>query len=181
MAAMSERLEAEPLEAIVAQFRAAPKPLRLHLLLEYAGRVPPLPEHLAGRRDEMEQVHECQTPFFLTTEYPDGRVILHFDAPPEAPTTRGFAGILSEGLSGQSPEAILATPDDFYLDMGLAEVISPLRLRGMSAILRRLKRQVEAHATKQQVETHATKQQVEAHATERQVETHRAEQPDTES
>ena len=92
----------------------------------------------------MEQVHECQTPFFLATNFPDDEhVIFHFDAPPEAPTTRGFAGILSEGLSGLSPEDVLATPDDFYNQMGLAEVISPLRLRGMSAILGRLKRQVK--------------------------------------
>ena len=33
--------------------------------------------------------------------------------------------------------------------MGLGEVISPLRLRGMSAIMRRLKRQVREHAEMQ--------------------------------
>ena len=131
------------LQTIVEQFGRAPKPLRLQLLLEYAQKVPPLPPRLAERRDEMEQVHECQTPFFVATEFPsEDEVIFHFEAPPEAPTTRGFAGILSAGLSGQSPAAILATPDDFYAAMGLAEVISPLRLRGMSAIMGRLKRQV---------------------------------------
>ena len=136
----------DPLQAIVAAFQSAPKPLRLQLLLEYSRKVPPLPDHLAGHRERMEQVPECQTPFFLATDYPDDhRVVLHFDAPLEAPTTRGFAGILSEGLSGLSAEAILATPDDFYVAMGLGEVISPLRLRGMSAIMGRIKRQVREH------------------------------------
>ena len=136
----------EKLQTIVDTFNKAPKPLRLQLLLEYSKKVPPLPEYLAENRDALEQVHECQTPFFVATEYPgDGRVVFHFDAPPEAPTTRGFAGILSAGLSGESPEAILETPNDFYTAMGLGEVISPLRLRGMSAIIGRLKRQVQEH------------------------------------
>lgn len=134
----------DQLQAIMSQFKSAPKPLRLQLLLEYSKKVPPLPPELDGQRDKMEQVHECQTPFFLATDFPDDEhVIFHFDAPPEAPTTRGFAGILSEGLSGLSPDEVLATPDDFYNKMGLAEVISPLRLRGMSAILGRLKRQIK--------------------------------------
>ncbi len=131
------------LEAIIGSFRSAPKSLRLQLLLEYAGKVPELPPHLAGQQDLMERVHECQTPLFVAAEHSsDGTVTLYFDTPPEAPTTRGFSGILAEGLSGSTPTEILATPNDFYRDMGLAELISPLRLRGMSGILQRLKRQV---------------------------------------
>jgi cysteine desulfuration protein SufE len=131
------------LRRIVDLFAGAPKDLRLQALLEYSRKVPPLPEHLAGHRDQMEQVVECQTPFFLATEVDDDRQVhLFFDVPAEAPTTRGFAGILREGLEGASAEEVLATPDDFYDELGLAEVISSLRLRGMSAILFRLKRQV---------------------------------------
>jgi cysteine desulfuration protein SufE len=134
------------LARIVDLFSGAPKDLRLQALLEYSRRVPPLPEHLAGQRDRMEQVVECQTPFFLATEVDDDhRVHLFFDVPAEAPTTRGFAGILREGLEGASAEEVLGTPDDFYEDLGLGEVISSLRLRGMSAILFRLKRQVREH------------------------------------
>jgi len=97
----------------------------------------------------MEQVPECQTPFFLATELDEaGRVRLFFDVPAEAPTTRGFAGILATGLSGATPAEVLATPDDFYARLGLAEVISALRLRGMAAILARLKRQVAALAVR---------------------------------
>ena len=124
-------------------FAGAPKDLRLQALLEYSRKVPPLPEHLVGDHDQMEQVVECQTPFFLTTKVDEEqKVHLFFDVPAEAPTTRGFAGILREGLEGAGADEVLATPDDFYEELGLAEVISSLRLRGMSAILFRLKRQV---------------------------------------
>ena len=135
------------LQRIVDLFAGAPKDLRLQALLEYSRQLPPLPPHLAGNRDAMEQVPECQTPFFLATEVGDDeRVTLYFDVPPEAPTTRGFAGILASGLTGATVEEVLSTPNDFYTRMGLAEVISSLRLRGMSAILARLKRQVREKA-----------------------------------
>jgi len=131
------------LQEIVDEFADLPVELRLEALLDYSRRVPPLPERLAGHREAMEQVPECQTPFFLATEVDAAdRVIIHFDAPPEAPTTRGFAGILSEGLNGASTAEVLSVPNGFYTALGLDRVISPLRLRGISAILGRLKRQV---------------------------------------
>ena len=73
-----------------------------------------------------------------------GSVRLYFSAPAEAPTTRGFASILAAGLDGQPVADILAVPDDFYAELGLAALISPLRLRGMSAMLTRIKRRLRA-------------------------------------
>ena len=51
------------------------------------------------------------------------------------------------GLDEQSADDILAVPDDFYTDLGLAALISPLRLRGMSAMLARIKRHLPAATT----------------------------------
>jgi cysteine desulfuration protein SufE len=131
------------LQRIVDLFAGAPKDLRLEALLEYSRKVPPLPPDLEGHREAMEQVVECQTPFFLATEVDeDQRVHVWFDCPPQAPTTRGFAGVLAEGLNGATVDEVLDVPDDFYTRMGLAEAISNLRLRGMGAILHRLKRQL---------------------------------------
>jgi len=63
-------------------------------------------------------------------------------APREAPTTRGFAGILAEGLAGLTAEQVLAVPDDVPHRLGLDRAVSPLRLRGMAGMLGRIKRQV---------------------------------------
>lgn len=135
------------LAKVVQRFERAPRELRVQALLQYAGKVPPLPPELLEDRSELEKVDECQTPFFLATRVDDdGSVHLFFDAPVESPTVRGFAGILYEGLEGAQVRDVLEVPPDFYASMGLGEVVSPLRLRGMSAILTRLQRQV-AEAT----------------------------------
>jgi cysteine desulfuration protein SufE len=91
----------------------------------------------------MEQVHECQTPVFLLARLQDGKIYYQIDVPYEAPTVRGFAGILYEGLNGASPAAIVATPNDLYQRLGLHKVLSPLRLRGLTALLSRMKRNAQ--------------------------------------
>ena len=84
---------------------------RLQLLLEFSQELPALPDRYAERHDLLEPVPECQTPLFLAVEVePDATVHLFFDAPPEAPTTRGFASILHAGLDGLNAEEVLATP-----------------------------------------------------------------------
>jgi cysteine desulfuration protein SufE len=130
------------LAELIEEFTSAPREVVLEMLLEFADEVPPLPAELAGH-EGMEQVPECQTQFFLKAEVqPDDTVRTYFDCPLEAPTTRAFAGILADGLAGASTAEILAVPDDLYAKMGLATAISPLRIRGGTAILGRLKRQI---------------------------------------
>ena len=131
------------LAEIVEDFNALPGQQRLQLLLEFSDDLPPLPERYAGHRDLLEQVPECQTPLFLAVEVaPDDTVHLFFDAPREAPTTRGFAGILQTGLDGLNADEVLATPSEFTSQLGLTDLVSPLRLRGMAAMLARIKRQI---------------------------------------
>jgi cysteine desulfuration protein SufE len=135
------------LAEIVDEFASAPREVVLEMLLEFSDEVPPLPADLAGH-EGMEQVPECQTQFFLKAQVqPDDTVRTYFDCPPEAPTTRAFAGILAEGLAGATAPQILAVPDDLYAKMGLGDAISPLRIRGGTAILARLKRQIREQAS----------------------------------
>ena len=137
----------EAFEQIVDDFTVASTRERLDLLLEFSDELPELPERFVDARDSMERVDECQSPVFLTVEVaaqPDRTVHLYVDAPLEAPTTRGFAGILHAGLDGLAADDVLAVPDDAPMRLGLAEAVSPLRLRGMVGMLSRIKRQVRA-------------------------------------
>ena len=130
-----------PLAEVVSEFAEVNGQDKLKLLLEFADELPPLPADL--EEAAMEPVPECQSPLFLHVDAEDReRVRLYFSAPAEAPTTRGFASILATGLDGQSVDTILAVPDDLYAEIGLAKLISPLRLRGMSAMLTRIKRRL---------------------------------------
>jgi len=130
-----------PLAEVVSEFAEVEGQDKLQLLLEFASELPALPAHLTEAA--MEPVTECQSPLFLHVDASDvNRVRLHFSAPPEAPTTRGFASILAAGLDKQPVADILAVPEDFYTELGLAALISPLRLRGMSGMLARIKRRL---------------------------------------
>ncbi|MGH3547511.1 MAG: SufE family protein [Pseudonocardiaceae bacterium] len=114
---------------------------RLQLLAELGEELPELPPQLT--HDSMQRVPECQSPLYLAVEVADDqRVLLYFEAPPEAVTTRGLAAILHTGLDGEPVATVLATPEDFYLQFGLADAVSPLRLRGAAAMLARIKRAV---------------------------------------
>ena len=131
------------LQEIVDDFNAMSGKDRLQLLLEFSQELPALPGRYAEDRDLLERVPECQSPLFLAVEVQDDATVhLFFDAPPEAPTTRGFAGILHAGLDGLDAAEILGTPGEFSSQLGLNDLVSPLRLRGLAAMLARIKRQV---------------------------------------
>ncbi|TFD89057.1 MULTISPECIES: SufE family protein [Cryobacterium] len=116
---------------------------RLLLLLEFANDLPELPQQFQDHPDLLERVVECQSPVFIFVDLDaDGTFHLHATAPRESPTTRGFASILAQGLDGLTAEQVLAVPDDYPQTIGLSEAVSPLRLRGMSAMLGRAKRQL---------------------------------------
>jgi len=124
-------------------FQALEQNDRLQLLLEFSDELPELPDRYRDHPDLLERVEECQAPVFIFVEV-DARDIVHLyaTAPREAPTTRGFASILVQGLAGLTTDEVLAVPDDFPQTLGLTQAVSPLRIRGMSALLGRAKRQV---------------------------------------
>src|SRR5262245_2298625 len=130
----------DALQHILATFRAASPTQRLELLVAYAETLPELPEALQQARDTMEQVDECATPVFLSTQLREGQVHYFIDVPHDAPTMRGFAKLLHANLNGATPTAIATTPDNLCQQLGLQQALGALRVRGLTALLRRMKR-----------------------------------------
>lgn len=137
---MSENALPPQLQEIIETFQWAEGKEKLELLLEYALQMPELPEHLRGARDDMEQVHECATPVFVLAERDEQGLHFYFDIPQEAPTVRGYAGVLAHGMDGTQPEDVLRIPTNVYEEMGLQDVLTPRRLTGAHAMLAYLKR-----------------------------------------
>ncbi len=132
-----------PLEEIREEFLELETRERLQLLLEFSNELPSLPPQYTDHPDLLERVVECQSPVYIFVDVDADNVVhLHATAPKESPTTRGFASILVQGLAGLTVDEVLAVPDDYPKTIGLTEAVSPLRIRGMTGMLARAKRQV---------------------------------------
>jgi len=145
---MSENALPQTLADIRDDFLELDLPTRLTLLLEFSEALPELPEQYRDHPDLFERVIECQSPVFIFVDIDENDVVtLHATAPAEAPTTRGFASILVQGISGLTAQQVLSIPDDYPLSIGLTEAVSPLRIRGMTALLGRTKNQVRSRTS----------------------------------
>jgi cysteine desulfuration protein SufE len=135
----------EKLHEIVEEFQSAAGREKLELLLDFSEQMPELPEWLADQHERMDQVHECMTPVFVYAQERAGRLTWFFDVPHESPTVRGYAALMAAGLDGATPEEVLAIPADFWQAMGLQDVITFQRIKGISAILAHMKRLALEH------------------------------------
>jgi cysteine desulfuration protein SufE len=142
MAGMSASDLPDILADIRDGFLETPEADRLLLLLEYSDELPAVSEEVANHPEMCERVAECQSPVYIYVEVNDDIVTMHATAPVEAPTTRGFASILVQGLTGLTSDEVLAIPDDYPQSIGLTKAVSPLRIGGMTGMLMRAKKQV---------------------------------------
>lgn len=135
----------DKLDRIVRRFKASDKQTRLELLLDYSKRLPELPDRYhAAREQGLNRVPECQSPVFLFLEAGEGGVVLHADAPREAPTVRGFVSLLARGLEGAAPAEVAALPTDLLDQLGLSEALGMTRMHGLTAMIGRLRRMAGA-------------------------------------
>lgn len=133
----------ENAEQLIKDFEVLRDSERLDLLLEFSEALPELPKKYADHPELLERVEECQSPIFLFVEIDDeGLTRLFFSAPPESPTTRGFASLLFSVIDGLPVKEALEFDQDFPFKLSLSTAVSLLRLRGMLGILSRIKRQL---------------------------------------
>jgi cysteine desulfuration protein SufE len=129
------------LDKTIARFRGADTQTRLELLLDYSNKLPELPERFRAARDQgLNRVPECQSPVFLFLELHEGGILLHADAPREAPTVRGFVSLLGRSIKGASPAEVAALPADLLDQLGLTEALGMTRMHGLTAMVGRIKR-----------------------------------------
>src|SRR5690606_36107565 len=119
MSGMSTTNVPDTLAEIRDDFLELPEGERLQLLLEFSQELPAVSEEVAGHPEMYERVAECQSPVYIYVEVVDGIVTMHATAPPEAPTTRGFASILVQGITRLSADEVIAIPDDYPQSIGL--------------------------------------------------------------
>jgi cysteine desulfuration protein SufE len=130
-------------EQLIEDFASISESERLDLLLEFSEALPELPARYKDHPELLERVEECQSPIFLFVEVDENNLTrLFFSAPPESPTTRGFASLLYSVIDGLSVQDALDFDIDFPSKLSLQKVVSPLRLNGMIGILSRIKRQL---------------------------------------
>ena len=136
----------ESLAEIRDEFLELPEPDRLQLLLEFSRELPPVPARYDGHPELCERVAECQSPVYIVMDVDDDghRLDARHGTAPRRRRRAGSPASSSQGLTGLTVDEVLAIPADFPQSIGLTRAVSPLRIAGMTGMLMRAKRQVQA-------------------------------------
>lgn len=133
------------IQKLLNRFTSLTPDLVRQALVQYANRLPPLPERFRELDPEAHRVHECQTPVALYSEVEDGKMHYYADVPREAPTIRALLAMLFDALNGQPPETTLAIPPDFVRQV-MGKIGLQAREVGLNAMVERLRREARAAA-----------------------------------
>ncbi|MBW3631244.1 MAG: SufE family protein [Gemmatimonadetes bacterium] len=127
------------IQKILRRFATLTPDLTRQALVQYANKLPPLPERFQGLDRSDYAVHECQTPVAIYPEVVDGKMYYYADVPQGAPTIRALLAMIFEAVNGQPPETVSRIPADFVrqvmdkLGLGTREI-------GLNAMVERLRR-----------------------------------------
>jgi cysteine desulfuration protein SufE len=127
------------LQHYVDELGTLDKMSRTLLLLDYAAMLGDFPE---SEKTDANLVRGCVSRVWLTSDVSGGT--MQYAASAEGQIAQGMVAMLVHGLSGETPEAVLAVSPAFIRTSGLAESLTPGRQGGLAAMLARM--QAAAHA-----------------------------------
>jgi cysteine desulfuration protein SufE len=127
------------IDKILRRFATLSPDMTRQALVQYANKLPPLPERYQGVDTEQYRVHECQTPVAIFPEYTDGRMHYYADVPRESAAIRALLAMLFDALNDQPPGVTLAIPPDFVRQV-MGKIGLQAREAGLNAMVERLKR-----------------------------------------
>lgn len=127
------------IDKILRRFATLSPDMTRQALVQYANKLPPLPERFQELDPAQYRVHECQTPVAIFPEVVDGKMYFHADVPRESAAIRALLAMLFDALNGQPPETTIAIPPDFVRQV-MGKIGLQAREAGLSAMVERLRR-----------------------------------------
>ncbi|MBB4637172.1 SufE family protein [Longimicrobium terrae] len=127
------------IEKILRRFATLTPDMTRQALVQYANKLPPLPERLQGLDPAQYRVHECQTPVAIFPEVVDGKMYYYADVPRESAAIRALLAMIFDAVNGQPPETVLNIPQDFVRKV-MGSIGLSAREAGLTAMVERLKR-----------------------------------------
>lgn len=127
------------IDRILRRFATLTPDLTRQALVQYANKLPALPERFRDVDTSQYRVHECQTPVAIFPEVVDGRMHYYADVPQGAPTIRALLAMIFDAVNDQPPQTVLAIPQDFVRQV-MGKIGLETREVGLNAMVERLKR-----------------------------------------
>lgn len=139
MPAPSPTLPAQ-LQAYVDDLRSLDKMTRTLLLLDYADQLGDYPEE---GKVSTYLIPGCVSRVWLDAQHREG--VMRYRAAAEGQIAQGMVAMLVNGLSGETPETVLAIDPSFIRDAGLAESLTPARQGGLASMLQRMQQAAQRY------------------------------------
>jgi cysteine desulfuration protein SufE len=127
------------IDKILRRFATLSPDMTRQALVQYAAKLPPLPERFQGVDQEQYRVHECQTPVAIFPEVVEGKMYYHADLPRESAALRALLAMIFDAVNGQPPETVLGIPPDFVRQV-MGKIGLQAREAGLNAMVERLRR-----------------------------------------
>ncbi|RYF96186.1 MAG: SufE family protein [Chitinophagaceae bacterium] len=103
-------------------------------IIDLGKKLPPLEDEF--KRDD-NKVRGCQSTVWLVADYRDGKI--YYKAESDAVIVKGLISMLIRVLSGQTPDAILATKLDFIQKIGMTSHLAQTRSNGLLSMVKQMK------------------------------------------